>query len=156
MFRYILTSLLVVLVLANPVFCQMVGCGGPGGPVPSSENQRCSDSCSIKRDACCRQDACCRDSEPNHGPLQTPQTPAKPCDCPVDSHCQCFAAGAIVKEAAQFADFQQRFFAGWITVALTLAGPPVCPIWDRFEGRPLHGGANPGRIARCLHMSLLC
>ena len=147
MFPRILRPLLVVLILANPVLCQMLGCGQGA---PSGDCEECGALCM------CEGDADCRERERCHGPCDNEEAPTKPCHCTDDSYCQCLCAGAVIEEAPWLDDAQEGFALDRITAALTIARPTVCSVPDGFRERFPRGKANPGRIARCLHMSFLC
>ena len=148
MFARNLTSLVIVLILVNPVFCQMLGvCGGAA----SGDCEECGDSC-----MCERQDDCGDGREPCDDPCGNREPPTKPCHCPDDSFCQCLCAGAVIEEAPSLDDAQEGFALDRITAVLTPARPTVCSVPDGFGERCPRGKANPGRIARCLCMSFLC
>ena len=137
MFVRICSPLLIVLILANPVVCQMRELCA----------YRPSDDCQDRCTSCpCEQ---CDDSR------QKQEAPAKPCDCPGGSHCQCLSAGAVVTKAVELDDAQVGFYLRGIAavasqVRLTLVSAP-----DHLGGPPPRGKANVGRIARCLCASWL-
>jgi hypothetical protein len=147
MFPRILPPLLVVLILANPVFCQMLGWGKGA---PSGNCEECGALCMCEGDADCRErERCC-------GPCENQEAPTKPCHCADDSYCQCLCAGAVLEEAASLDEAQDGLCIDRITAVLTLARPTLCSFPDRFGERFPRGKANLGRIVRCLCMSFLC
>jgi len=147
MFARNLTSLVVLLILANPVVCQMFGVGG-GAPSDDCEDPCASSICDGDA-GCCQRDRC-------KGPRQKREAPSEPCNCPGGAYCQCLAAGAVIKEAGSRDDAREGFALDRITAVLTIARPTVCSVPDGFGERSPRGKANPGRIARCLCMSFLC
>ena len=148
MFARNLPLLVVVLILANPVICQMLGFRG-GAPWGDCEEFCASCMCEGHADCRERREQC-------DGPCENQEAPTKPCGCPDDSYCQCLCAGAVIKEAPSLDDAQDGFALDRITAVLTLARPTLCSVPDRFGERFPRGKANPGRIVRCLCMSFLC
>ena len=148
MFARNLPTMVVVLIVANPVFCQMRGfCEG----APSYDCEECRASCTCGGPADCREG-----SEQSDGPREDQGAPTEPCNCPDGSYCQCLRAGAIIEAGPSLGDTQDWVALDQITVVPALARPALCLIPERF-GDPLpRGKANPGRIARCLRMSFLC
>ena len=141
-------TMVVVLIVANPVFCQMRGfCEG----VPSCDCRQCRGSCACQGLADCRE---C--PEQCDAPCQHRQAPNEPCNCPDGSYCQCLRAGAVINPGPLPDDAQNRLAVDRVTPVPTLARPILSSIPDRFGERFPRGKANPGRIARCLRMSFLC
>ena len=148
MFARNLPAMIAVVIVANPVFCQMRGfCEG----APSCDCEECRGSCMCGGLADCgeRPERC-------DGPCKNQEAPTKPCDCPDGSYCQCLRAGAVIKAGPSLDDAQEGFALDRITAVLTLARPTFRSVPDRFGERFPRGKANPGRIARCLRMSFLC
>jgi len=142
-----LPSLVIVLIFANPILCQMLGfCEA----APSGDCRKCCASCMGEGDAGSRE------REPSDGPRESREAPAKPCNSPGDSYCQCLRAGAVIQEAPSLDDSQDGFTIDRIRAVLSCARPTLCLVPDRFGERFPRGKANPGRIARCLYMSFLC
>ena len=144
MFARNLPSMIIVLIVANPVFCQIRGfC--EGAPSCDCEECRCSWGCEGTAD-CQEQPA----------PCENQKAPAEPCDCPDGSYCQCLRAGAVIKAGPLPIDAHEGFAFDRITVILPVARPTFRSVSDRFGECLPRGKANPGRIARCLRMSFLC
>jgi hypothetical protein len=147
MFARSLVPLVVALIVANPVFCQMVGlCAG----APSADCEECCCSCQCEGSANCPKRRQC------DGPCENQQAPTKPCGCTDDSYCQCICAGAVIKETPSPDHGQDGSVFDRIAAVATLARPTLCLFPDRFGERFPRGKANLGRIARCLRMSFLC
>ncbi len=137
MFARIFSPLLIVLILANPVVCQM----------RELCDCRPSDDCQPPCTSCpCEQ---CDD------PCQKQEAPAEPYDCPGGSHCQCLSAGAVVTKAVSLGDAQVGSYLGDIAAVPSLVRPTLVSVPDRLGEPPPRGKANPGRIARCLCVSWL-
>jgi hypothetical protein len=135
MFVRNLPAIVVVLIVANPVFCQMRGfCEG----ARSCDCEECRASCTCD------------------GPCEDQEAPTEPYNCPDDSYCQCLRAGAVIKAGPSLDGSQGGFALDRITAVPTLARPALYLMPERFGERLPRGKANPGRIARCLWMSFLC
>ncbi len=141
----ILQIILVGAIVGNPMLCRMKCCG--------TERSVCDDAVvsSEKTPSGCQAcDGCDRTHE------AAPVPSKAPCDCPGDSLCQCFSAGAIVQERASGDIPRSELAVGGVAVLLS-----VCPANDdstpeRFDRRLPRGRANPGRMLRCWVSSFLC
>ena len=144
MFAHNLPTMVVVLILANPVFCQMRGfCEG----APSRDSEERRGCCTCEGPADCGE---------RPEPREDQEAPTEPCDCPDGSYCQCLRAGAVVKAGPSPDDTQDGSALDRVTAVPTFARPAARSVPDRFCKLFPRGKANPGRIARCLRMSFLC
>lgn len=132
--------LLAILILTNPICCQMFGTlGVVRSEEPVAECGRC---------------ACeCEPCEPSSDGEDVPHTP---CECPNCEMCQCICAGAVIKDVVTVDDSHRQPPVD-VIVEHPLDGPS--DLFQRVHSgdTPMAcGEANVGRAARLLHSSLLC
>lgn len=132
--------LLAILILTNPVCCQMFG---SIGEVRSQESVAECESC-----------AC--DCEPCQSPAENVPEQHMPCDCPNCELCQCVCAGAIVKDAVTIDDLDAGIQGDAIAEIPFNILSPLSHQACSFDTPMACGQTNVGRAARIQHASLLC
>lgn len=132
--------LLAILILTNPICCQMFG---STGYVRSQESVAGCESC-----------AC--DCEPCQSPAENVPEKHVPCGCPNCELCQCVCAGAIVKDAVTIDNMAQGSPADVIAEDPIIDMSPPSDETRSFDTPITCGQTNVGRAARIQHASLLC
>ncbi len=136
----VLPLLLAVLILTNPVCCQMLG---SDVDMRSEEPVETCAGCACEREPC----------EPSNDDEGVPQAP---CECPNCDLCQCVCAGAVVTDIVTVDDIDGE------TPIDLIAEPAIDLVSSSRHGtgtcdvRMACGATNVGRAARILHSSLLC
>ncbi len=135
--------LLAVLILTNPICCQMVA---PWGSVRAEVPVAECDGCGLS----------CRDCPPLGLPETPREVPHPPCECPGCDLCQCICAGAVVADTVMLPDPDSG-----AVVDLIVDSPGETRALFDLPGASCDtpmacGQANVGRTARILHASLLC
>ncbi len=140
--------LVIGLIVTNPFFCRVRGCGVTARFVSAEACvAECEAACERSREAC----GCCDQQK------QTPERSRnKPCDCPGNMFCQCFSAGAVVEDPLPFPATCSVFPLVAAVHVPALVAWDDGAVWTPGHGPPVSGAANPGRMLRCLHCSLLC
>ena len=134
---------LAVLILTNPICCQMFG---STVPVRTDEAEEPVAQCN----------GCACECEPCKPSNEGESVPHAPCECPNCDLCQCICAGAVVEDVVTFDDtdgaapFVVNFECG------TATGSLLSPRSRSWDAEMPCCGAVVGRAARIQYCSLLC
>jgi hypothetical protein len=134
--------LLTVLILTNPICCQMFGSTGfVRAEEPIADCGGCTCEC---------------DKSPERDPSSDEGKPHRPCECPNCEFCQCVCAGAVVKDVVRVDDMDGRTPIDAIA-EYPIGAWPLFLVGVRSSDVPMAcGEANVGRAARIRIASLLC
>ncbi len=136
----VLPLLLAVIVLTNPICCQMLGSVAVARPEEPTEP--CA-GCACELEPCESSD----DSE---------NVPHAPCECPNCDLCQCVCAGAVVKDVVTVEDIDGESPIDAIVEPPLDLTPYLTSAASACDAPVACGDTNVGRAARILHSSLLC
>jgi hypothetical protein len=132
--------LLAVLILTNPICCQMFGSTGTVRPdEPAAQCDRCACEC-----------------EPCKPSNESENLPHAPCDCPNCDLCQCICAGAVVVDVVTVDNTDTAAPIIAILECGTEQVPLVSPQFCSCDAQMTCGEPNVGRTARLRYCSLLC
>ncbi len=134
--------LLAILILTNPICCQMFG---STGTVRTEDPAPKCDGCACK---------CSEPEQPK--PSSDQDAPHAPCECPNCELCQCICAGAVVEDAVIVDDTDGTALIGAVLECDTEVVSHLPPQSCSRAAQIASSHDNVGRAARLLHCSLLC